>query len=145
MLKENMQRITEARDGLSKGDDHYWDDVCLAEYLCAVTARLLFEKGEERDAMRAVHKNSLATVLEHAAKIQLDHYVYYFAVYEKARMLILDGENDQAEAQIQIVLRASERGQYSIGKTKYSLANTLVFKCHNCLTHIQSLRSNQTN
>lgn len=126
-----------------KRNTNYYDDLCLAEFLRAITSRELYEQGSDKETMRQKHEKSLQFVFDHADKIELDHYIYYFGHYEKACMLILDKEYTKAESEIQVVLKANDRGQYSIGsgphaKNKYSLASALVFKCHNCMTKIKS-------
>ncbi|KAF7728019.1 hypothetical protein EC973_006784 [Apophysomyces ossiformis] len=142
-LLQDLDSIDQTVDALDQ-DAH--DDICLAHYLRALVARTLTEKYA-RD-MRTLHQQSLDVVFAHAPKVQLDHYIYYFAHYEKARMLILDNQFNEAEAEIQVILRADEKGVYNVGagphaKNKYSLANGLVFKCHNAMTKIKSLKKKE--
>ncbi|KAI8639873.1 hypothetical protein BD408DRAFT_434767 [Parasitella parasitica] len=125
-----------------KHNTYYYDDLCLAEYLRAITIRMLFQQKSGTEAMHQTHERSLKVVFDYADKIELDHYIYYFSRYEKANMLMLDKEYTKAESEIQVVLKANDRGQYSIGsgphaKNKYSLASALVFKCHNFMTKIK--------
>lgn len=126
-----------------KHNAYYYDDLCLAEFLRAITSRELYEQGSDKAAMLSAHEKSLQFIFDHADKIQLDHYIYYFGRYEKACMLILEKQYTKAESEIQVVLKANDRAQYSIGsgphaKNKYSLASALVFKCHNCMTKIKA-------
>ncbi|KAL9538541.1 hypothetical protein MBANPS3_010853 [Mucor bainieri] len=132
-----------------KRNTYYYDDLCLAEFLRAITSRELYEQGSDKTAMLSTHEKSLQFVFDHADKVQLDHYIYYFGRYEKACMLILEKEYTKAESEIQVVLKANDRGQYSIGsgphaKNKYSLASALVFKCHNCMTKIKAESSSSS-
>ncbi|KAI9490105.1 hypothetical protein BDB00DRAFT_769484 [Zychaea mexicana] len=152
-LKDNFKRINQELESLdddhnkSKEHSHYYDDLCTVNYLRAQVARMLLEKQENCDVekLREIHRTSVNTVLENGSKIELDHYIYYFTRYEKARLLIVDNDYAGAEAEIQVILRAAEKGQYNVGsgphaKNKYSLENALVFKCHNCDEKIQSLK-----
>ncbi|CEP14140.1 hypothetical protein [Parasitella parasitica] len=145
VLQSGLNRINTEIIRLTANEKHgtcYYDDICLAEYLRAITARMLFQQGSDTETMHQIHEKSLNVVFDNADKIELDHYIYYFSRYEKANMLILDKEYAKAESEIQFVLKANDRGQYSIGsgphaKNKYSLASALVFKCHNCITKIK--------
>ncbi|KAI7850612.1 hypothetical protein BDC45DRAFT_446916 [Circinella umbellata] len=150
ILKDNFDLINQELDSLNNTNQehmHYYDDLCTVHYLRAQVLRLLLEKqpNSDVDKLREIHQISVNTVLENANKIELDHYVYYFTRYEKARLLIYDHDYDGAEAEIQFILRSAEKGQYNIGsgphaKNKYSLENALVFKCHNCDGKIKSLK-----
>jgi hypothetical protein len=145
ILQDNLKRMQLEIDRL-EGDDHY-DDLCLAHYLRAITSRMLYDQDPTK--MNDMHQASVAKVYEYAERIQWDHYIYYFTCYEEARMLLLLYQHDKdstrlakAESQIQVVLKASERGQYGVGagvhaRNKYSLASALVFKCHNCMAQIK--------
>ena len=154
ILKNNFGLINQELDSLNtdqnkKDQEHMYsyDDLCTVHYLRAQVLRLLLEKQPncDIDKLREIHQTSVNTVLENANKIELDHYIYYFTRYEKARLLIFDHDYDGAEAEIQFILRSAEKGQYNVGsgphaKSKYSLENALVFKCHSCDGKIQSLK-----
>ncbi|KAI8884677.1 hypothetical protein K501DRAFT_247391, partial [Backusella circina FSU 941] len=151
ILKDNLKRIQLEIDRLEKlkvsDDQHYYDDLCLSYYLRAITSRMLYPQDPSK--MKAIHQASVSKVFEHAEKIQLDHYIYYFTCYENARMELLLYKHDKdrnhlavAEFQIQVVLKANDRHQYGIGagvhaRNKYSLASALVFKCHNCMAQVK--------
>ncbi|KAI9485681.1 MAG: hypothetical protein EXX96DRAFT_471986 [Benjaminiella poitrasii] len=146
ILQTDMKRIDKELERLSNishnKNTNYYDDQCLSQYLRAVIARGLYEQNIDTNKMHTLHESSLQTVFEEADKIELDHYVYYFSRYEHARMLILDKNYTKAESEIQVVLKANDRGQYSIGsgphaKNKYSLASALVLKCHNLMTKVK--------
>ncbi|KAI8370483.1 uncharacterized protein BYT42DRAFT_502740 [Radiomyces spectabilis] len=149
LLESNMKRVTDTAQQLANQHKpsslNHYDDVCLANYLRAVFARLLLATpGQDSARLQRVHKEALAQVFQHANKIQLDHYIYYFSRYENARMMIINKQFEEAEEQIQMILKASQKGEYNIGagphaKNKYSLENSLLFKCHNCITEIQVL------
>ncbi|KAI8890752.1 hypothetical protein K501DRAFT_206052, partial [Backusella circina FSU 941] len=151
LLHHNLDRISTEIDRLTKETTHqealnYYDDISLCHYLRTMVLRLLIvqvKEGDQKEWER-LHKESIDFVMENADKIQLDHYIYYFARYEEARMLIIRKEYDQAKEIIQSLIKCSEKNQFNIGagphaKNKYSLENTLLFKCHGCLTEIQSL------
>ncbi|KAL0081138.1 hypothetical protein J3Q64DRAFT_1756754 [Phycomyces blakesleeanus] len=157
LLKIDLKRTQDALDKLETSEQYYHDDLCLVYYLRAVILRNIDQRLEsdvsnegenERVRVRADHARSIKTVFENAEKVKLDHYVYYFAHYEKAQMLMEENSLKEAEAEIQVVLKANDKGQYGVGsgqhaKSKYSLANALGFKCHNCLSKIQALASEQ--
>jgi hypothetical protein len=148
ILEKSMKRIDTELSKLStekqdKLPDNFYDDICLAQFLRSITARTLIEQESNVEIMHKIHKEAMKVIFDNADKIQLDHYIYYFSHYEKARMLVLEKYYTQAEEHIQIVLKANDRNQYSIGagphaKNKYSLASALVFKCHNLQTQIKS-------
>ncbi|KAG0172915.1 hypothetical protein DFQ28_004071 [Apophysomyces sp. BC1034] len=143
LLLQNLELINQSIQTL---DSDAADDICLAYYLRALVARTLTERYAQDK--RTLHQQSLEMVFANAPKVQLDHYIYYFARYESARMLILDSQFDEAEAEIQVILRADEKGVYNVGagphaKSKYSMANALVFRCHNALAKIQSMKKNE--
>lgn len=149
ILQNDMKRIDEALTKLSNTDENanranHYDDVCLAQFLRAITARMLYEQeAQDKEEMNKIHKEALQVVFVDANKIHLDHYIYYFGHYEKARMLMNDKDYKEAEANIQVVLKANDRGHYGVGagphaKNKYSLASALVFKCHNCMSQIKA-------
>ncbi|KAG0165946.1 hypothetical protein DFQ28_008089 [Apophysomyces sp. BC1034] len=145
LLHHNLARINSNLEQLEEGrlnNLNYYDDICLAHYLRAMMIRMLVE--EEPEKMQQMHRESLDIVFENANKVLLDHYIYYFARYENARMMIVNEQFEEAEKEIQIIVRASEKGQYNVGagphaKNKYSLENALLFKCHNCITEIREL------
>ncbi|KAI7902725.1 uncharacterized protein BX663DRAFT_510263 [Cokeromyces recurvatus] len=146
ILQRNRKRIMNELDHLTNNQDkimNYYDDLCLAQYLHAITCRQLYElKESDMNTIHTLHESSLQSVFDHADKITLDHYIYYFSRYEHACMFMLDKDYTKAESEIQVILKANDRGQYSVGsgphaKNKYSLASALVLKCHNLMTKIK--------
>lgn len=151
LLQQKMDRvnaeIAQLRNSKPTDRHHYYDDLCLAYYLRALVARMILQQQQQEDESTAklyeIHTNAIQTVLENANKVELDHYVYYYARYEKAHMKMNQGDLAGAEAEIQVILHAAEKGQYGVGagphaKNKYSLENNLVFKCHNAIEKIRS-------
>lgn len=155
LLHNNLDRLSTEIDRLTKETTHqealnYYDDICLCHYLRTMVLRLLIVQVKEGDQTEweKLHKESIDFIMKNADKIQLDHYIYYFSRYEEARMLIIKKEYDQAKEIIQSLIKCSEKNQFNVGagphaKNKYSLENTLLFKCHGCLTEIQALSASE--
>jgi hypothetical protein len=144
LLQTKLNRVNTEIDRLKKLEktNHYYDDYCLSQFLRGVLARELYEETDSKESMLELNKQSLTELFNNADKVELDHYIYYFGRYENARMLIVQDEYQKAEAEIQVVLKANDRGHYNVGtgphaKNKYSLASALVFKCHNCMAKIK--------
>jgi tetratricopeptide (TPR) repeat protein len=156
LLYNNLERTTNEIYRLTHETTHeemlnYYDDLCLSHYLRAMVLRLLLDqvKDTRKDEWLKLHSESIQCVMDNANKVQLDHYVYYFMRYEEARMMIHDQKYDEAKDIIQSIIKASDKGQFNVGagphaKNKYSLENTLLFKCHNCLTEIKTLSEENT-
>jgi hypothetical protein len=148
LLYNNLKRTTNEIQQLTTSKEeilNYYDDLCLVHYLRSMILRLLIEQADKTDNnWNILHQESIQFVLDNAHKIQLDHYIYYFTRYEQARMLIINQQYDQAKEIVSSIIKSSEKNQFNVGagphaKNKYSLENTLLFKCHNCLTEIQTL------
>jgi hypothetical protein len=115
---------------VSKAQDS--DDYCLANWLRACCARRC-------DQVELAHK-SLAAVFEHQNNIALDHFIPYYSHYEVARQAIADKEWTKAKEELNFIIHAHDHG-YGIGKgagakSKYSMENILLLKCHSCLHEI---------
>ncbi|KAI9019299.1 hypothetical protein CLU79DRAFT_818532 [Phycomyces nitens] len=143
VLRSNINRTNRLIESLQPKQD---DDMCLAHYLRAQLTRLLIKHSPDssRQTLEQNHKASIDAVMQHAPQVQFDHYIYYFTRYENARMLISQQLYSEAEAEIQGILRTSEKRNYNMGatsraKSKYSLESMLLFKCHNCLAEIKAL------
>ena len=149
ILVANLARVHTEIDRLESLKEeylNYYDDLCLAHYLCAIIARLLLLSAtttSEKTQMSALQRKSLDTVFEHANEIELDHYLYYYARYENARVMMLEKNFAEAKRQVEEIVRARDKGIYNVGrsaggKKKYSMENVLIFKCHNCLVEIDT-------
>lgn len=146
ILEVDYKRIDkeiERLEKLEKKPESYYDDYCLVEFLRGIISRELYEASVNKDEMYKVNQKSLQAVFDNANKITLDHYIYYFSRYENARMLLTQKEYAKAEAELQVVLKANDKGHYSVGagphaKNKYSLASALVFKCHNLMAKVKA-------
>lgn len=151
LLKDNLGRINRELTTLNRSNETYPDDLCLAHHLRAMMARLLLIKIDtDKDQLRSIHRESMEIVFSNAKDVVYDHYVYYHARYENARMLILDNRLDEAAQEIHVITTAHEKGKYNVGaghraKSKYSLESTLLFKCHNCQSEIEMLKKEQKN
>ncbi|KAI8088521.1 hypothetical protein BDF21DRAFT_378735 [Thamnidium elegans] len=154
LLHNNLERTTKEIYRLTHETKHeevlnYYDDLCLSHYMRSMVLRLLIDQVKDASTetkvnWKRLHKESIRCVMENAKKVQLDHYIYYFTRYEEARMLIIDQEYQKAKDIVQSIIKSSDKGQFNVGagphaKNKYSLENTILFKCHNCLTEIQAL------
>jgi hypothetical protein len=158
LLHNNLQRTTKEIDRLTHETKHqealnYYDDLCLSHYMRSMVLRLLIDQVKDADKQvvadwKKLHAESIQCVMDNSNKIQLDHYIYYFTRYEQARMLIIEQEYEKATDIVQSIIKSSEKGQFNVGagphaKNKYSLENTILFKCHNCITEIQSLSTSE--
>ncbi|KAI8636358.1 hypothetical protein BD408DRAFT_437993 [Parasitella parasitica] len=154
LLYSNLERTSTEIYRLTHEATHeevlnYYDDLCLSHYLRAIVLRLLLDQVKDADVSKKaewkkLHTESIQCVIDNANKVQLDHYIYYFTRYEEARMMIYDQKYKKAREAVQSIIKTSEKGQFNIGagphaKNKYSLENAILFKCHNCLTQIQTL------
>ncbi|KAI8099170.1 uncharacterized protein BX664DRAFT_255575 [Halteromyces radiatus] len=170
LMRKNLHRINAMLKRLANSHSFYvYDDLCLCHFLRTNLIRLLLEDQEQKEKqqaldlkdgdyiiqqqdgftlaeMKEMHKESVHTVMTLAEKIQLDHWLYYFTVYEQARMMIMEADYDQAKKKIQYLIDRSERHDFNVGagqraKNKYSMENALILKCHNCLGVIDELSS----
>lgn len=152
LLHNNLSRTTKEIHRLTHETKHeealnYYDDLCLSHYMRSMVLRLLIDQirdSPDRPEWEKTQAESIQFVMDHANKIQLDHYIYYFTRYEQARVHIVKEEFTEAKAIIQSIIKSSEKGHFNVGagphaKNKYSLENTLLFKCHNCVTEIEAL------
>ena len=129
-------------DKLKTSDEPYenfYDDYCLAQYLRGIVTRLIAysSSAEEKKDMLALHEVSMQACFDKAGKVQWDHWIYYYCRYERACTLLKEDQFDEAKSDLQLVLKAAEKG-YGVGsgpgaKHKYSMENSLLFKCHNAL------------
>ncbi|KAI8099159.1 uncharacterized protein BX664DRAFT_289117 [Halteromyces radiatus] len=155
LVRKNLGRIQATLTRLESNKSFYvYDDLCLCHYLRTMLIRMLLQDPttpkEERQRLKETHRISIQAVLDMAEKVQLDHYTYYFTVYEKARMLMMDNELDAARKEIQYLIRCSEKNEFNVGagaraKNKYSLENSLILKCHNCLEMITEIQEGRNN
>ncbi|CAO3650369.1 unnamed protein product [Cunninghamella blakesleeana] len=156
ILLNNMDLIDKKLKTLDSSANNYYDDLCLLNYLEAVTSRCLIVTQQQtkdtniinKDELEKKHSTCLNGVFEQAKHILWDHYIYYFSHYEKGRLFVLDSKFDEAETELNLVIKANDKGQYNVGagphaKNKYSMANGLQFKCHNCILLIQQLKEDE--
>ncbi|KAF8837528.1 hypothetical protein BDN67DRAFT_1013812 [Paxillus ammoniavirescens] len=125
------------------GPEGYWDDVCLARFLEGVCWRFVAypDPDAELDAdeqlsvpvedarQRAEH--ALKEVFEHGPKIELDHYIVYYAHFEYGRLLARSGNKEGASSQFAMLLSGEPLEVNAAGrKGKYSLENALHVRTH---------------
>ncbi|ORZ21113.1 hypothetical protein BCR42DRAFT_459188 [Absidia repens] len=150
ILQQNIELITAKQTSLEKDASNYYDNDCLLHYLKGLTARCLIQKqpeGDDQSNLYKIQSKSMDTLFAQAQHIYWDHYIYYFARYENGRLMMFDGKYDQAEKEIKVVLQSNGQGHIGTGphsKQKYSLANALQFKCHNCILRLHQLKDDQT-
>ncbi|KAI9290215.1 hypothetical protein BC943DRAFT_270353 [Umbelopsis sp. AD052] len=128
----HLNRIEAALKNIDVSKSQDSDDYCLANWLQACCARRC-------DQVELAQK-SLAAVFEHQNDIALDHFLPYYSHYEAARQAITDSEWVKAKEELNFIIHAHDRG-YGIGKgagakSKYSMENILLLKCHSCLHEI---------
>ncbi|KAI8099171.1 uncharacterized protein BX664DRAFT_310169 [Halteromyces radiatus] len=165
-IHKNLIRIDHTLKRLETSRSFYvHDDICLSHLLRATLYRLLLEQEEEsittsskllgHDELRqqhpnkVMHRQSIQVVMDHAPKVQLDHWIYYFARYEKAQLLIVDRCYAEAKRELDCILRHTEKNDFNVGagaraKSKYSMENALILKCHSCLGYIAEVATKGT-
>ncbi|KAI9308371.1 hypothetical protein BJ944DRAFT_156358 [Cunninghamella echinulata] len=152
LIYTNLARTAATLKRLENNKSFYVnDDICLTHFLRTVLIRTLIqipgavESNEKLQQLKTMHQQSVNTVLEKAKDVQLDHYCYYYTIYEKARMLIIENELDAAKKEVDYLIKCSEKNTFNVGagpraKNKYSLENSLALKCHNLLELIGELK-----
>ncbi|CAO3593898.1 unnamed protein product [Absidia cylindrospora] len=150
LARKNLARIDATLVRLQNNNSFYvYDDLCLCHFLKVMLIRMLLPDTplDQQAALKTTHQASVDAVLTYAPKVQLDHYTYYFTVYEKARMMIINNQWEAAQKEINYLIRCSEKNEFNVGagaraKNKYSLENSLILKCHNCLEMISEMQQN---
>lgn len=146
LARKNLARVEATLTRLQNNNSFYvYDDLCLCHFLRTMLIRMILQEQGPDAALKQAHQVSVQAVLDHADKVQLDHYTYYFTIYEKARMLIMDQQLEAAQKEINYLIRCSEKNDFNVGagaraKNKYSLENSLILKCHNCLEMITEMQ-----
>ncbi|KAI8333026.1 hypothetical protein BC941DRAFT_358428 [Chlamydoabsidia padenii] len=151
LARKNLARIDATLVRLQNNNSFYvYDDLCLCHFLRTMLIRMILQDTSDNNnkELKQAHQVSVQAVMDFADKVQLDHYTYYFTVYEKARMLIMDNQLDAAQKEINYLIRCSEKNDFNVGagaraKNKYSLENSLILKCHNCLEMITEMQQNE--
>ncbi|KAI8061618.1 hypothetical protein BC940DRAFT_309969 [Gongronella butleri] len=157
MMHKNLTRIDTTLKRLETNKSLYvHDDICLAHLLKTMLLRMLIEdlakkpstseSNQQITQWQILHRSSVQTVMAHAKDVQLDHYCYYFTVYEDASMMIYNGEYERAKDKLKYLIRCSEKNEFGVGagsraKNKYSLENALIMKCHNAMEMIKAINT----
>ncbi|KAI6143386.1 hypothetical protein BKA82DRAFT_4185656 [Pisolithus tinctorius] len=148
------EKIKKAGNGTAKSTcEGYWDNVCLARFLEGVCWRYvaypdpdadLDENGSLPvtidDAGRRAER-AFKAVFEHGPKIELDHYLVYYAHFEYGRLLARSGKMDEARTHFDLVLSGKAVEVSSAGrKGKYSLENALHVRTYAALDALKQDR-----
>jgi len=125
----------------------FWDDYCLAHFLHAVCLRYIAHQNDDAtvdgevaeasgipDAEKRAFE-SFQIVLDNASKIEVDHYVVYYAHYELGLLYARSGDKTQSRHHLETVLS----GKSLVRKTekgKYSMESNLLMRTHAAMEHL---------
>jgi tetratricopeptide (TPR) repeat protein len=128
----------------------YWDDWCLARHLEGACLRYIAYPGPDAlvdpDEAVSIPQAEAAeragaafqSVFENGTKIELDHYVVYFAHFEYGRLLACMGDKEGARVQLDLVMSGKPLEVNAAGrKGKYSLENELHLRTNAALEALQ--------
>ncbi|KAI0032001.1 hypothetical protein K488DRAFT_50862 [Vararia minispora EC-137] len=136
-----------------KARSGYWDDVCLARFLEGMCLRFLaYEDAEalvepdvpmpmpvEEATARA--RAAFEAVFADGTRIELDHYLVYFAHFEYGRLLARSGEKERAREQLELVYSGKYLEVNAAGrKGRYSLENALHLRTQAALEALEQGR-----
>ncbi|KAI9459290.1 glyoxal oxidase N-terminus-domain-containing protein [Boletus coccyginus] len=123
----------------AEGREGYWDDLCLARFLEGVCWRFVAYPdpdakldADERvpvsvEAVQHKAETAFEEVFENRPKIELDHYIVYYAHFEYGRLLACSGDKEGAKVQFDMVLSGKSLEVNAAGrKGKYSLESVVV-------------------
>ncbi|KZV62664.1 hypothetical protein PENSPDRAFT_591100 [Peniophora sp. CONT] len=133
----------------------YWDDWCLAHYLEGVCMRFIAYpdgdavvdtaqeiSGPSVDQAAARGRAAFEAIFANGTKIELDHYLVYFAHFEYGRLLARGGDKEKAKEQLDAVFSGRHLEVNAAGKKgKYSLENALHLKTQAALEALDNGRS----
>ncbi|KZO92430.1 hypothetical protein CALVIDRAFT_546961 [Calocera viscosa TUFC12733] len=121
----------------------YWDDFCLARYMEGVVLRyiaypdpdaVLEEKDRvtiPRDETAQAALAAFQDVLDNGLRIELDHYIVYYAHYDLGRLHACHGNLPEAKRHLELVMSGKTLEVNAAGKKgKYSLENALMVRTH---------------
>jgi len=125
----------------------YWDDYALVHFLKGVCLRFvafpdpLSNHANEPNPMpEAVEqaKNCFETVLEHGARIEIDHYLVYVTHYELARLYARMGDLAEAKRHLELVLSGKPlETNVQSRKGKYSMESAIALRAHAALDGLE--------
>lgn len=148
------EKVKKARNGTAKSTcEGYWDNVCLARFLEGVCWRYVAYPDPDvdldkngslpvtiDDAGRRAEQ-AFKAVFKHGPKIELDHYLVYYAHFEYGRLLARSGKMDEARTHFDLVLSGKAVEVSSAGrKGKYSLENALHVRTYAALDALKQDR-----
>ncbi|KAF8415812.1 hypothetical protein L210DRAFT_3584530 [Boletus edulis BED1] len=129
-----------------EGREGYWDDLCLTRFLEGVCWRFVayphpdaeLDEGEKVsvsvEVAQHASKTAFEEVFQNGHKIELDHYIVYYAHFEYGRLLARSDDKEGAKAQFDMVLSGKPLEANAAGrKGKYSLENVLHVRTHAAL------------
>ncbi|KAI0713075.1 hypothetical protein C8T65DRAFT_646041 [Cerioporus squamosus] len=131
-----------------KGEEEYWDDLALANFLRGICLRFVAypdpdavidpeeEKAvtEGRGEAEKGAKDAFEAVFRDGPRIAYDHYLVYYAHFEYARLLACQGDKDGARMHLELVLSGKPL-EVAPGsrKGKFSMENGLHVRTHAAL------------
>ncbi|TCD63844.1 hypothetical protein EIP91_004886 [Steccherinum ochraceum] len=153
LVEETLAKVNACDSDPSKYENGrgHLEDMCLALFLQGVCLRYIaypepdavvdpeetFPVTKEDAAKRAVE--SFESVFKHGTKIELDHFLVYFAHFELGRLLACMGDKDKARFHLDLV--ASGKPLEVSGaarKGKYSMENALHVRTNAALDALNS-------
>ncbi|KAF9236545.1 hypothetical protein BU15DRAFT_49888 [Melanogaster broomeanus] len=145
--------LQEASCSMAGVREGYWDDVCLARFLEGVCWRFVAYPDPDAEVdvddelpgaveeARQRAERALKEVFESGPKIELDHYIVYYAHFEYGRLLARSGNKEGASSQFNMLLSGRPLEVNAAGrKGKYSLENALHVRTH---AAVQALAQDQ--
>lgn len=140
-----LKRYEGSPEKYGKGSE-FWDDWCLARHLEGVCLRYVAYPAPhaivDPDEVVSIPQVEAAeracaafqSVFENGTKIELDHYVVYFAHFEYGRLLACMGDKEGARVQLDLLLSGKPLEVNAAGrKGKYSLENELHLRANAAL------------
>ncbi|KAL1918253.1 uncharacterized protein VTP21DRAFT_2913 [Calcarisporiella thermophila] len=126
---------------------NYWDDYCLGYMLKGVIASKLafYESCSASYPHEEYVKLALTcfdTVINHSSKIALDHYIFYFTRFERARMRMYLGELQEARRELDALISESTR---PLEKGHYSFRSILIIQIEHILEDLKRAEDSLAN
>ncbi|KAI0049076.1 hypothetical protein FA95DRAFT_1489914 [Auriscalpium vulgare] len=129
---------------------NFWDDMCLARFLEAVCLRYiaypdpdaLLDPAEmvtiSQEDAAAQSIEAFESVFANGQKIELDHYIVYYAHFEYGRLLACKGDQDGARKHLDLVFSGKHLEVNAAGrKGKYSLESALHMRTNAALEALE--------
>ncbi|KAL1921118.1 uncharacterized protein VTP21DRAFT_10834 [Calcarisporiella thermophila] len=125
---------------------NYWDDYCLGYMLKGIIASKLafYENGSNSYPCDEYVQLALACfdiVIQHSSKIALDHYIFYFSRFERARVQMYLGELGEAYTEFNALKSENPKPQ---GKGQYSFRTILMVHIEHALEDLRKATAEDT-